>query len=742
MKLSKLYIVDFCCYQRAFIDFSGLNSLLIVGTSGENDNFSNGVGKSTIFKAIEFVLFNTYDVNLEHVVRDEMPFAHVVLDFLIGDQEYRLSRKRTRKGTTDLSLFLRNSVSGSDEQIYHQICPDGLHIPMLDEKQQYWKNISGRRTQDTEKDLEKVLKINFKSFRGIVHFVQNDLSGLSTATPEKRKLLLKEVLNLGIYSSLEKITKEKIGEITREIDRCKIILDAASDLPAQIALLQASLPKTEEEIDQEKGNLAQKQQILEEESKIFGSLVSSYQEMLSKCSSLLSREKELVSAHADVNVQVSSYKEKKEQIIKSSKALISDIKNLSATAETLKADFSQISILEADFSHLKDRQAKTNAVLILSQNSLQELQTPLPDQDICPHCRQVMSQEHKQSCQDKINQEIRLTKEKIKEHKDALIDIIDQIKKKQAAISDLTKQQKQLETIETQIAIKQNELSSKKVRHQEYQDLLVKFTNQAKEKEDQLLSVRQELSQSSLTEANKLQEKIEQQKKVISSLQSSLVELNKKLSHLNSTRAVLLHSLQEKLTEAAHQEQTKVRLSSLEEDFAIYPHVLQAFSSSGIPNLIIQTVLDELQDRSNTLLEQLKPGLQISFLVEKTKGDGSEDSTLDIEYFLHGKKRYYEQLSGAMKVSITFALKLGLSHLLQNMFGTDIKFLLLDELDQSLDKASIDAFADIVRHFQQEYTIMVITHNDRLKEKRSVFSHAIAVSQDVNMISTARIVSL
>jgi DNA repair exonuclease SbcCD ATPase subunit len=146
-----------------------------------------------------------------------------------------------------------------------------------------------------------------------------------------------------------------------------------------------------------------------------------------------------------------------------------------------------------------------------------------------------------------------------------------------------------------------------------------------------------------------------------------------------------------------------------------------------------------LQVEANNLLSQLKPGLQLSFVVEKTvEKTGDQADTLDITYQINGKERYYEVLSGAQKLSIMFSLKLGLSFLLQKMIGTDIRFLLLDEIDQSLDKASVDAFADIVKFFQKDFTILVITHNDRLKDK---FSHAILVEQDTNMVSRARVVS-
>ena len=53
-------------------------------------------------------------------------------------------------------------------------------------------------------------------------------------------------------------------------------------------------------------------------------------------------------------------------------------------------------------------------------------------------------------------------------------------------------------------------------------------------------------------------------------------------------------------------------------------------------------------------------------------------------------------------------------------------------------KVGVDAFADIVKFFQKDFIVLVITHNDRLKDK---FSHAILVEQDMNMVSRAKVVS-
>jgi DNA repair exonuclease SbcCD ATPase subunit len=87
-----------------------------------------------------------------------------------------------------------------------------------------------------------------------------------------------------------------------------------------------------------------------------------------------------------------------------------------------------------------------------------------------------------------------------------------------------------------------------------------------------------------------------------------------------------------------------------------------------------------------------------------------------------------------MKLAVNFSLKLGFSAILQRLLEIDIKFILLDEVDQSLDKASADAFVDIVKMLHVDYKVLIITHNDRLKDK---FQHAIVVEQNSFGVSNA-----
>jgi DNA repair exonuclease SbcCD ATPase subunit len=98
----------------------------------------------------------------------------------------------------------------------------------------------------------------------------------------------------------------------------------------------------------------------------------------------------------------------------------------------------------------------------------------------------------------------------------------------------------------------------------------------------------------------------------------------------------------------------------------------------------------------------------------------------------------YELLSGGQKFMIALALRLGLSLIIQQRLGVNIKFLQLDEVDKDLDKAAVDALAALLKKLQDRFKIFVITHNDRLKDK---FSHAILIEYHEKDGSKAKVVS-
>lgn len=734
MRLLRLYIENFMCHEKSYIDFSQFSSALIIGKLENNDEFSNGVGKTTIFKAIEYCLFNQADVTLEKIIRDFTDICKITLDFALDSTEYRLIRKRTRKGSADISLYEKKSTDGEVEEVYHT----QDNVPIISDK--FWKDISGRRAADTEKELEKLIKINFKSFRGIVHFVQNDFSGLATATPEKRKAFLKDILNLIVYLKLEKIAKDKTNSLIKEIDKLKIISESFGNIEDELINLNNQI------IDLNIKSAACEEQLIllqdekNREDNILNDYVSQHKELENNYKYLLDNKNNITQSINDLENSIKEYKNKKNTSAQEAKSTIEAVNNIkNKIQQLLLIDLTNLEILPSQIDDLKQKVAELNVIIQTNIAEYDKLSVPLPDDSVCKHCRQKLTDEHKQICKAEILQNMQQCQTIIKNSKQELNNVNSIIAKKQQSVNELLKVKNELISLNNDLIVKDKEIKDKKNIYNEYTSLVEKFQTDLKVKNEELIKIQIDLDKSSLIEGEKILSNIHNQKNKISTITAKFLPLNKEITHINSSLAVVKHSIDQKKKDQVKLKESSLKILDLEKKYKVHSLVCQAFSSTGIPNLIIQNVLDDLQNKSNNLLGQLRPGLQLQFVVEKIKDNGSVDSdTLDIKYHVHGKERYYEQLSGAMKLAVAFSLKLGLSFLLQEVFGTNIQFLLLDEIDQALDKASVDAFADIIKFLQKNFTVLIITHNDRLKDK---FKHIICVEQDINMISTAKIMS-
>ena len=738
MNLKRLYIENFMCHECSYIDFSQFSSALIIGKAENNDLYSNGVGKTTIFKAIEYVLFNQADLNLDKLIRDEASSCKITLDFFISEKEYRLIRTRTKKGTTDVSLLERNSITDNLLEAYHSSSNyPGIFIPVTNDK--YWKDLSGRRAVDTEKDLSKLLKINFKSFRSTVHFLQNDFSGLTSATPEKRKGILKEALNLVIYSKLEKIAKDKSNILSKDIEKHKTLIESLGEPDQDLINLNNQLLKIENILQEKNNDMSTVSNDLSVKNESLNTLNNKLSSLQSNFSQFIEKENILNLDISKLETTIKDLSNKKSNIVKSANQLLVEVKSLKEEQVKLESiDYSELDVLSEKINNSKDSLIKENACIQTHLLKIEELKIPFPADAKCKNCRQSLSEEHKKNCLIEINNDLKESQNIIANCKKKISNINNQLSNDQQLVNKLNLSKKNLESINDKISFKNKELKDKKVLHQEYTLLLNSAQQELNLKKEELNTVIEKINDSSKEEADKIDNMIKLEKENIVTLNSKINLLNKEMTSINNTKAIINHNIEQKNKDKQNKNDLQNSLSLLHQKYDMYPSVLQAFSSTGIPNLIIQNVLDDLQIEANNLLNTLKPSLQLSFTIEKTKSDGTESDTLDILYYLNGKERQYEQLSGAQKLAVTFSLKLGLSFLLQKMIGTNIKFLLLDEIDQSLDKASVDAFAEIVRFFQKDFTILIITHNDRLKDK---FKHIVLVEQDANMVSRAQVLN-
>lgn len=737
MKPLFLRLYNFMCYDFTELDLSGFSSALIIGKANDNELYSNGVGKSTLFKAIEFCLFNecAKGLKLEKLVRDEADKCRIVLDFELNGVVYRVSRSRTRKGISDLSLYEKYNHTDADINP-HTLAIEDDEITF----KKYWKDISGRRASDTEEALSKIHKMNYDAFCSGYYFAQDDrASGLATATKSDRKKILKNSLQLSVYTALNKLATNESSLLSKQISEKNAAINALGRPAEEIAILEVKAQATVRGLEIKSQELAIQNQKITNKTNEVNQLKLEASTISAQVDSVLKRQQESKSKISKLENQVNDYSNKR-------KSLIADAKSLSAAVEEIKKNKSvivdpsleTINQIKITLEKGKVLVSEKSTLLSLAKAELTELQIPLPNEAFCKHCRQPLTDAHRLECEKNNNEKIKQIQENIQ--------LLIQDGKRQtaantasfASIQELEKAKNLFSTLSSQLITKEKEYQDKKALYAEYEGIYKKYNEELESAKLESLEIVKEVEASSSKELEKLNQVMQSENLILDQLVRDLDILNKDSNKLSNDKAVISFSLQEKKNNIAKIVELSKEVQKIEEDFAVLSDVLESFGPTGIPNLIIHNILDDLQAESNTILEQIRPGLQLSFAIEKTKGDGQLGDDLDIDYFLNGKPRDYAQLSGAQKLCIMFSLKLGVAFLLQKTIGITFNLLLLDEIDQALDKASIDAFADIIRVFQKDFTILVITHNDRLQEK---FKNIILVEQDQDMVSKARLMT-
>jgi exonuclease SbcC len=162
----------------------------------------------------------------------------------------------------------------------------------------------------------------------------------------------------------------------------------------------------------------------------------------------------------------------------------------------------------------------------------------------------------------------------------------------------------------------------------------------------------------------------------------------------------------------------------------LYDHLNDAFGKDGIPSLIIEQTIPEIEERANELLHRLTDGrmnVRLETLGQKKTGGTKE--TLDIIISdEQGVARPYETFSGGESFRVNFALRVALSQLLAERSGTRIRTLVVDEGFGTQDAEGVQNLVEAIQTAQDDFAkILVITH---LKDLKEAFPVRIEVEKD------------
>lgn len=151
---------------------------------------------------------------------------------------------------------------------------------------------------------------------------------------------------------------------------------------------------------------------------------------------------------------------------------------------------------------------------------------------------------------------------------------------------------------------------------------------------------------------------------------------------------------------------------------AILSDLAQAFGKNGVPALIIDSVLPEIEAEANRLLAKMTDGrMALSITTQRETQKGSTVETLDIRVADELATRAYESYSGGEAFRINLALRIALSRLLAHRAGAPLPTLVIDEGFGTQDVNGRDRIIEALRAIQDDFRcLLVITHVPELQD--------------------------
>jgi DNA repair protein SbcC/Rad50 len=152
-----------------------------------------------------------------------------------------------------------------------------------------------------------------------------------------------------------------------------------------------------------------------------------------------------------------------------------------------------------------------------------------------------------------------------------------------------------------------------------------------------------------------------------------------------------------------------------------YKTLERAFGKDGVPALLIEQALPEIEMKANEILGRLSDdAMHLHFETQtKYKDDKRKDlrETLEIQVSDGAGLRDYEMFSGGESFRVNFAIRLALSEVLAQRKGARLQMLIIDEGFGSQDTLGRQRLIQAINAVKDDFAkILVITHLEELKD--------------------------
>jgi exonuclease SbcC len=160
------------------------------------------------------------------------------------------------------------------------------------------------------------------------------------------------------------------------------------------------------------------------------------------------------------------------------------------------------------------------------------------------------------------------------------------------------------------------------------------------------------------------------------------------------------------------------RKQTLEKKEGVYDELRTAFGVRGVPAMIIEAAVPEIEAEANHLLSRMTEGrMHVRFDTQRETKAGDVREALEIQISDELGTRPYENYSGGEQYRVNFAIRIALSKLLARRAGSQLQTMVIDEGFGTQDARGRQRLVEAINAVHDDFArVLVITHISELKD--------------------------